>query len=364
MSYDKKEVIMTRGGALYGLVALAIMVIAGCSNPVRETVLTEKMRIRLRTPAEAARVLPLDKGFVMVGWKDASVRIVDDNGVEKALYSRKGKGPGELQDCRLEYGGYDDGILMLADQGQNRIMLFQVDETISFLHSFTVDRGGISSACFDREGHVLVYTPLGESEYLLFSREGTLLERWNSTGSLSSRGADDPKDLLRWIGCHDNGLFAVSFLSGNLRSCVAPWDEAGRKRVVQWKPRTPAKGKRSQLVKKAGSLSVQGGLSIEGAVLTRERLYVCVKGLQERGRKEIQGYDPRGLYRECYRLPAGAEGEDLYLLGIMPEGEFIMGLADSENSGRLKAIIIMDKAASGEEVQHVAVLPRGTAMAD
>jgi len=45
--------------------------------------------------------------------------------------------------------------LMVADQSQNRIMLFSVDEQcqkIGFLHSFPVDKGGISSACFDREG--------------------------------------------------------------------------------------------------------------------------------------------------------------------------------------------------------------------
>lgn len=359
---------MKSGGALYGVMVLIMVFFMGCSKTtVRETILTEKTRIRLNSPAEAARVLTLKSGFLMVGWKDASIRIIDYSGVEKALYSRKGKGPGELQDCRLEFGGYDKGVLMLADQAQNRIMLFHVDEDeeeISFLNSFAVDKGGISSACFDPEGHILVYTPLGESEYLLYNRDGALLEQWPGRGPLSKRGADDPKDLLRWIGCHDDGLFAVSFLSGNLRSIIAPREDNMEKRIVLWKPRSPVKGKLSRLKKEGDSVSIQGGLSIEGAVITRQRLYVCVCGLQEKGRKEIQEYGPRGLYRECYHLPPGDESENLFLLGIMPGGEFIMGLDDGESGGRLKAIILLKKEVPTEKEPKVAYLPAVSSMVD
>ena len=359
---------MERRDGLYWMMVILFVFFVGCSRTlVQERFLTEKKCIRLSTPAEAVRVIPLQKGFLLVGWKDASIRLVDEKGVEKALYSRKGKGPGELQDCRLETGGFYEGVLMLADQAQNRIMLFHVDENeevIHFLHSFPVDRGGISSACFDRQGRILIYTPLGESEYLVYSRNGTLLEQWPGTGPLSKRGSDDPKDLLRWVGCHDEGIFAVSFLSGDLRSCIAPWKEGEENRVLLWRPLSSGKGKQASLTKEGETISIQGGLSIEGAVLTRERLYVCVNVPGEKGSKEIQGYDPRGRNMECYHLPPGVEGEELFLLGIMPGGEFVMGVADEDNGGLIKALILLDQELRTEKKHQVSFLLPELSMAE
>lgn len=359
---------MRRGKALFAILFLAPVLLIGCSGPhLLEEFLAETKVIKLDNPAEAARAIPVAGGFLLVGWKDASIRMIDENGAEKALYSRKGKGPGELQDCRLEAGGLYKGVLMVADQSQNRIMLFSVDEQrqkIGFLHSFPVDKGGISSACFDREGRILVYTPLGESEYLLYSLDGELLEQWPGSGSLAKRGSRDPEDLLRWIGVHENGVFAVSYLSGRLRSCLFPWTEGKENRVFSWMPRSPLNGKASRLVREAGTVKIEGGVSIEGAVMTKERLYVCVRVPGEKGRNEIQGYDLMGRFRESYRLPSGADKENIFLLGIMSDGAFIMGSDGGEKGGLLRALVLMDKRPAAERDPRVAFLSPASTMAE
>ena len=102
---------MKRGKVLFAVLFLAPVVLIGCSGPhLLEEFLAETKVIKLDNPAEAARAIPVAGAFLLVGWKDASIRMIDENGAEKALYSRKGKGPGELQDCRLEAGGFYNGV--------------------------------------------------------------------------------------------------------------------------------------------------------------------------------------------------------------------------------------------------------------